>query len=81
MTGFEPWTSGNGSDCSSNWATTTSPALQFVYDIGALTKAVYLSFLPITSSIYIMFENGLLGQGDLQNGVKFDEIPFDVSTL
>ena len=24
MTGFEPWTSGIGSDCSTNWATTTA---------------------------------------------------------
>ena len=30
MTGFEPWTSGIGSDRSTNWATTTSGPLRFL---------------------------------------------------
>ena len=33
MTGFEPWTSGIGSDHSTNWATTTAQLYMFFYFI------------------------------------------------
>ena len=35
MTGFEPWTSGIGSDRSSNWATTTAQTFIFYNRISA----------------------------------------------
>ena len=35
MTGFEPQTSGIGSDHSTNWATTTAQIFQFIYDFAA----------------------------------------------
>ena len=33
MTGFEPWTSGIGSDRSTNWDTTTAPSHLFLWTI------------------------------------------------
>ena len=54
MTGFKPWTSGIGSDCSTNWATTTAhyfflflSSVSLLLSVPSLpTYSTYLPILP-----------------------------------
>ena len=41
MTGFESWTTGVGSDCSANWATTTPLVKEMLPSITRSGQAVY----------------------------------------
>ena len=49
MTGFEPWTSGIGSDRSTNWATTTAPNIQLLRRKS--TKSYYDSRLQLHNTV------------------------------
>ena len=53
MTGFEPRTSGIGSNCSTNWATTTSHvSVLYVYIFGHVTLKI-LIILPLSNSHFL----------------------------
>ena len=66
MTGFEPWTSGVGSDCSTNWATTTTTEMRnesylneewLINDLKTIIFLQILSKLLMHDMIHLMSSN------------------------
>ena len=59
---FEPRTSGIGSDCSTNWGTTTAQIYQFFFKKWANPGLLFLSFQHVTIQILIAKSiDGVLG--------------------
>ena len=76
MTGFEPRTSGIGSDRSTNWATTTAQKLLTFFDYHSVAVLLQRIQLKISSHLEIWWARLKLMEIDNSTSSTLDQKPF-----